>query len=173
MERVRDVPEAGADDLGGGRPYSTKRRSGGRRAWLFDGSEGGICENDAADSVVHTDVQFTTACATYNISLYLLIVVGIFCSDFTEGNDKLKEVTDLDRAVRLRKLREKARKDGMLKKGDTRRARTGSERLQNRGNGGRQGEWSEGDPERVVERLEDGWRKLQSIARQLDYECRQ
>ena len=135
-----------------------------RRAWVLDRREGTVREGDAASGVVHANVQFATARAAHDVGLDLLVVVSAFRGDFTEGNDELKEVADLDRAVYLRELREKAGKDGMLEKGDVRRTRrVGSERFENRGNGGRQGERIEGDLEHIVQRLDDRRGKLEGI----------
>ena len=54
----------------------------------------------------------------------------------------------------------------MLEKGDVRRIRRiGSERLEDRGNCGRQGERIEGDLKHVVQRLDDRRGKLEGIAR--------
>ena len=93
--------------------------------------------------------------AGHDVGLDLLVVVGAFRSDFTQGYD-LKKVADSIRAVRLRERRKKAGKDGMLDKGDVRRIRrVGSERFESWRNGGRQGERNEGDLERAVQRLND------------------
>ena len=62
----------------------------------------------------------------------------------------------------------------MLEKGGTRRIRRfGSEKFENRGIGGRQSERIEGDLEHVVERLHDGRRKFEGIARQTGNQCKQ
>ena len=67
--------------------------------------------------MVHADVQFATARAAHDVGLDLLVVIGAFRGDFTDGNDKLKKVADLDRAVYLREPRENVGKGGMLEKG--------------------------------------------------------
>ena len=90
--------------------------------------------------MVHADVQFATARVAHDVGLDLLVVVGALRGDFTEGNDEFKKVANLDRAVYLRGLREKAGKNGMLETEDVRRIRAGSERLKDRCDSGRQGE---------------------------------